>query len=46
MEIKQINDKNLWDSFINFENVDFYSFLNSWEWLKFKENFGFKTLKL
>jgi hypothetical protein len=32
MELKIIDDKNTWNSFIENNNFPFYSFLSSWEW--------------
>jgi hypothetical protein len=39
--IKEINDKEIWNNFIYKNVFDFYSFLCSWEWTEFQE----KSLK-
>jgi hypothetical protein len=39
MKLQAISDKSTRNNLVNFENFDFYSFLDSWEWLDFKEDF-------
>ena len=46
MKLKEIKNKNQRNEFISLDNFNFYSFLSSWEWLDFKEDFWFKTLRL
>ena len=45
MHLKPITDKKTWNNFITLDNFPFYSFLWSWEWLDFKEDFWFPTLR-
>ena len=35
--LKEILDKNTWDNFVVDANLEFYSFLQSWEWWEFQE---------
>ncbi len=35
--IKKIKSKEIWNNFIINNNLDFYSFLSSWEWSEFQE---------
>ena len=46
MKLQAISDKSTRNNLVNFENFDFYSFLDSWEWLDFKEDFWFETVRL
>lgn len=46
MELKKIKNKKQRNEFITLDKFNFYSFLSSWEWLDFKEDFWFKTLRL
>ena len=36
-KLKEILNKNIWDNFIIDANLEFYSFLQSWEWWEFQE---------
>lgn len=45
MELRIIDDKNTWNSFIENNNFPFYSFLSSWEWWEFKKDFWFPVLR-
>ena len=45
MHLKPITDKKTWNDFITLDKFPFYSFLWSWEWLDFKEDFWFPTLR-
>lgn len=35
--LKEIKDKNTWNNFILNSDIEFYSFLSSWEWWEFKK---------
>jgi len=43
--IKKITNKKIWNNFIINWNFNFYSFLSSWEWWKFKKDLWFKVLR-
>jgi len=45
MYLKPITNKKTWNDFITLDKFPFYSFLWSWEWLDFKEDFWFPTLR-
>jgi len=45
MELRIIDDKNTWNSFIENNDFSFYSFLSSWEWGEFKKEFWFPVLR-
>ena len=36
-KLQEILDKNIWNNFIINSDIEFYSFLQSWEWWKFQE---------
>ena len=44
-KLKIIEDKNIWNDFIEKNNFPFYSFLSSWEWWEFKKDFWFPVLR-
>ena len=44
-ELKIINDKKTWNEFIVNSDIEFYSFLSSWEWGEFKKMSWFWILR-
>lgn len=44
-KLEQIKNKKIWNNFIQDNNFAFYSFLCSWEWWEFKEDFWFPVLR-
>ncbi len=45
MQLKKIDDKQIWNDFIENNNFEFYSFLSSYEWWEFKKSFWFPVLR-
>lgn len=41
----KIYDKNVWNSFVKENELEFYSFLSSWEWGEFQETFTKKIFR-
>jgi len=46
MDLKEIKDKELWNSFVITANPEFYSFLQSWEWWELQSQEGKKIVRL